>query len=346
MSGSAMASYAACAGKYQLEITCPPSESGAAAIMGNRIHSYLAGDKVEPELNDEEMDIADRCHQEYLEIREAVGLGDPDSSTIEKRLWYGDQWSGQIDRIDHYGDDTALVVDWKTGRVGTGNTAAENLQLRAYAVVVKKNLPSLKRILVAIVQPMAAKFTIAEYNENDLIQADEQIQSIVNAALVPNAPRTPSPDACRYCRAKAICPEAGGVATQLAEVKADIVTTLTNDRIADFLEKAAVVESFIESLRAEAKQRLQDGQEIAGYKLQAGRTSRSIDDQEALVAKLAGKLSVSAIMCCSKISLPTLEKQFAVATGLKAKEAKVELESILADVLTTKTSAPIMVRAK
>ena len=345
MSGSAMASYHACAGKYQLEITCPPSESGAAAVMGNRIHQYMQ-DPMSIILTDEEQEIADRCQVEYEEIREAINLGEPDSTTLERRLWYGDQWSGQIDRIDHFGDETALVVDWKTGRVGTGNSAAENLQLRSYAVLVKKNLPNLKRILVAIVQPMAAKFTIAEYNEDDLIKANEQIQFIVRAALAPNAPRTPSPDACKYCRAKSICPEAGGVVGSLAKVSTDSVPSLTNEKISEYLEMADVVEVFIESIREEAKRRLVEGHQIVGRKLTSGRTSRSVDSVNGLVPLLADHLSTDDILACCKVSLPQLEKTFAAKTDMATKDAKAALEKAISEVLVSKTSAPIMVRAK
>ena len=345
MSGSAMASYHACAGKYQLEITCPPSESGAAAVMGNRIHQYMQ-DPMSIILTDEEQEIADRCQVEYEEIREAINLGDPSSTTLEKRLWYGDQWSGQIDRIDHFGEETALVVDWKTGRVGTGNSAAENLQLRSYAVLVKKNLPKLKRILVAIVQPMAAKFTIAEYNEDDLIKADEQIKSIVSAALAPNAPRTPSPDACKYCRAKAICPEAAGVVSQMANVNAEIVPKLTNEQLGDYLEKIDILEPLFDAFREEAKRRLVDGHQIVGRKLTSGRTSRSIDSVHGLVPLLADHLSTDDILACCKVSLPQLEKTFAAKKDMATKDAKAALEKAISEVLVSKTSAPIMVRAK
>jgi CRISPR/Cas system-associated exonuclease Cas4 (RecB family) len=345
LSGSGMAGYAACPGKHQLEITCPASESGPAAIMGNRIHSYLAAEKVTPPLNEEELEIAHRCQQEYVEILEAINLGEPESTTVEKRLWYGDAWSGQIDRIDHWGN-TALMVDWKTGRVGTGNSAAENLQLRAYAVLLKKNFPHLTRILVAIVQPMAARYTIAEYEEIDLKLADEQIQGIVDAALAPNAPRTPSPDACRYCRAKAICPEAGGVVSNLATVPKVSVPALTNGDIGEFLEKAIIVEDFIEALRAEAKERLKAGQEIPGYKLSPGRTSRSIEDHQQAYSRISSVIGENSFISACKVSVPSLEKVFAASTGLKPKEAKAKLEELLGDALVTKTGDSVMSRAK
>jgi CRISPR/Cas system-associated exonuclease Cas4 (RecB family) len=342
MSGSAMATYAACAGKFQLEITCPPSEGGEAADMGTRIHAYLAGEDII--LNDEEQTIADRCKEEYAEILETLNFGEPDHVTIEKRLWYGDIWSGQIDLIVHWGDKV-LIVDWKTGRVGTGDTAAENIQLRAYAVLVRKNL-NIKEAYVAIVQPMAQKYTIAHYEESDLIDAETQIQGIVEAALAPDAPRTPSPSACKYCRAKAICPEAGGVASELAVFTPAQVPALSNEAIADYLDKADVVEPFIEALRDEAKTRLIAGEEIAGRKLASGRTSRSVDDPVEAFKALEEDLTRNEFLSACKVSVPALEKIFAESNNVKPSEAKVAVGKSLANVLVTKTGAPMMVRQK
>jgi CRISPR/Cas system-associated exonuclease Cas4 (RecB family) len=343
MSGSAMATYAECAGKFQLEITCPPSEGGAAADMGTRIHAYLAGEDVT--LNDEEQAIADRCQEEYAEILETLDFGAPDHVTVEKRLWYGDIWSGQIDLILHWGDKV-LIIDWKTGRVGTGNTAADNLQLRAYAVLVKKNLPNIREAYVAIVQPMAQKYTIAHYDIIDLIAAEHQIQGIVEAAMHPDAPRTPTPSACKYCSAKAICPEAGGVASELAVFTPAQVPALSNEAIADFLDKADVVEAFIEAIRDEAKKRLLEGHEIAGRKLASGRTSRSVEDPVEAFKALEQHLTPNEFTSACKVSIPQLEKIFAASNDMKPAEAKAALGKLLEDVLVTKTGSAMMVRCK
>jgi CRISPR/Cas system-associated exonuclease Cas4 (RecB family) len=348
MSGSAMSAYAACAGRFQLENTCPPSESGAAALMGNRIHLFLAGDPKQPleSLTEEERDIAGRCLEEQLAVMQSLPhqLGEPDYTTIEKRLWYGDVWSGQVDRIEHWGNHTALVLDWKTGRVGTGNSAAENLQLRAYAVLVKKNLPKLQRIYVAVVQPMADKFTLAEYDETDLIAAETQIQGIVEAAMHPEAPRTPSPSACKYCRAKAICPEAGGVTSELAVFTPAQVPALSNEAISDFLDKADVVEAFIEAIRDEAKTRLLQGHEITGRKLASGRTSRSVEDLSGAFERLG--LDSDQFLGACKVSVPALEKIFATSKDMKPAEAKATLGKLLEEVLVTRTGSAMMVRCK
>jgi CRISPR/Cas system-associated exonuclease Cas4 (RecB family) len=346
MSGSGMKGYADCAGKFQLEQTCQEGESSIYAEMGNRIHAVMAGDTTIV-LTDEEQDIVHRCNYQYNEVYASLPdeIGEVTTSVLEQRFWYGEQWSGQIDRIDFFGDETALVVDWKTGRTPQGG-AAENLQLRAYAVLVKKNYPALNRIFVAIVQPLAAPYTIAEYEEIDLKLADQQIQSIVDAALAPNAPRTPSPDACKYCRAKSICPEAQGQVTALAEVKADIIPALTDEQVADFLEKAVVVESFIEAMRSEAKKRLQNGAEIPGYKLSAGRTSRSIEDLQGAHSKLVAVIGEEAFFSACKVSVPTLEKSYAAAKSLKGKAAKEAFEAEVADLLIQKQGEPVMTRTK
>jgi len=343
MSGSGMKGYADCAGKYQLEKTCPEGESSIYAEIGNRIHAVLSGD-TKIVLTDEEQEIVHRCNYQYNEVYASMPdeVGEVTHSILEKRFWYGETWSGQVDRIDFFSEQVALVVDWKTGRNPQGN-AESNLQLRAYSVLVKKNYPALKRIFVAIIQPLAAPYTIAEYDEENLAAADEQIQSIVDAALAPNAPRTPSPDACKYCRAKAICPEAQGVTNELV-VSPSAVPALTNEVIADYLEKADVVEGFIEALRSEAKKRLLEGQEIDGCKLQAGRTSRSIENPMAAFEKLG--IAHDLFLTACKVSVPQLEKVFATTNDMKSKEAKAKIEELLEGVLVSKTGEPMMVRAK
>jgi CRISPR/Cas system-associated exonuclease Cas4 (RecB family) len=321
----------------------PEQAAGPYAEMGTRIHTALESGDLST-LSAQEREIAEDCLAEFAEIQAALNLGEPSWITKEKRLWYGDLYSGQIDLIHHFGDDKALVVDWKTGR-NAQSGAAENLQLRAYAVLVKKNLPKLKTIYVAIVQPLAARYTIAEYSEDELAIAEREIVGICEAAYDTKALRTPSPDACKWCRAKSICPEAHGVATELATTKLD-VPAMTNDQIGDFLEKADVVESLIEAVRAEAKARLIAGQQVAGRELQKGRTTRSVDAFAAYnrLSKNAS-IDLTAFLDACKVSIPTLEKALAKSLDIKAKDAKEYLSEKLGEVLEEKTSEPIMVRA-
>jgi len=344
ISGSKIKSYRDCAGMFNLEKQVPERPAGPAAEMGTRIHKALETGDLST-LAPEEREIAESCLQEYEEILEVINLGDPDEVIKEARFWYDDLYSGAIDLINLYdGGATALMVDWKTGRIPQSQ-AAENLQLRAYGVLIKRNLPKVNKVFVAIVQPVATRYTIAEYDEADLAHAEAEVVAICEAAYKPDAPRTPSPDACKYCAAKSVCPEARGVATALAERKID-VPAMTNEQIGDFLEKADIVESLIESVRAEAKARLIAGQEVVGRTLQKGRTTRSVTAFEAWnrLSKNAS-MDLTQFLDTCKVSIPSLEKALSKSLDCNAKEAKTILDEKLADVIETKTSEPIMVRA-
>jgi hypothetical protein len=278
-----------------------------------------------------------------------LDLGERTKEVIEERFWYNDLFSGAIDRIDFFGEDTAVVTDYKTGRTAQSG-AAENYQLRAYAVLVKRAFPALKAIYVAIIQPMAGPKTIAEYNEDDLVAAETEIVGIVNASLKHDAPRNPSPDACKWCRAKGICPDAydnAQAATTTLQVASSVaVSTLSNEELASLDAKAEIVEDFISEIRKELKSRLIAGAQIAGLSLSKGRTSRSVSDTNAAISALSGTLSQDAILSCAKISITALEKAFAKATNTKAKDAKEVLDYLLGWIIETSEGEPSIKRDK
>ena len=354
-SASGMSRLALCPGSWNLESTLPEQEANQYMQLGTDVHAVLAETKDFDSLNEEGQDIATRCLSQFSELIGQLDLGERTKEIVEERFWYTDDllgedtFSGAIDRIDFFGDDTAVVTDYKTGRVAQSG-ASENYQLRAYAVLVKKAFPQLKTIFVAIIQPMAGPKTIAEYNEDDLAAAEKEICGIVLASSFPNAPRTPSPEACKYCRAKGICPEAyrnSNAATTTLQVASSVaVSTLSNEELASLDSKAEIVEDFIAEIRKELKQRLMAGAQIAGLSLSKGRTSRSVSDSNAAVLALSGILSPDAILACSKISITALEKAVAKATGTKGKDAKQKLEDTLGWIIETTEGEPSIRRDK
>ena len=311
--------------------------------LGTDVHAVLAGTKDFDSLSDEGQDIATRCLSQFSELIGQLDLGERTKEVIEERFWYDDLFSGAIDRIDFFGEDTAVVTDYKTGRVAQSG-AAENYQLRAYAVLVKKAFPQLKTILVAIIQPMAGPKTIAEYNEEDLAKAEEEIVGIVTASQSNDAIRTPSPDACKWCRAKSICPEVRGAHKELEVISSSVVPRLSNEEILAVDEKAEVVLDFIDEVRKEMKARMMAGQQFAGRSLTEGRKTRSVTDALAVISALAGVVEQSDILSCSKLSVTSLEKVYAKARGLKGKDAKQQFEDALGWLIETTTSEPSIKR--
>lgn len=202
-SASGLERIALCPGSWRLESLCPRDEGGEDAASGTRIHAFLAGEDIE--LSDDELNLAKKC------VNQAALLIQPDfEKSVEQRLWYrnaeGERlFSGQSDVIARK-DDVALVIDYKTGR-GEVSASSENLQLRGLAVLVKHNCPWVQRVSVAIIQPLARKEpVVCEYGLEELEQAEKQILSILEDARKSDAPLVPSESACKYCRAKTICP--------------------------------------------------------------------------------------------------------------------------------------------
>ena len=346
-SASGMSRLTDCAGSWNLESTLPEQEPNQYMQLGTDVHAVLAGTKEYDELTEEGQEIATRCLSDFSTLIAQLDLGERTTEVLEQRFWYNDAFSGAIDRIDFFGD-VAVVTDYKTGRSSQGK-ASENQQLKAYAVLVKYHYPELKTIYVAVIQPLAGGTTIAEYNEQELEAATTEILGIVSASLDPDAPRTPSPDACKWCRAKSICPDAYGQATaaktHLQVLSGVAVATLSNEELASIDSKADIVEDFIEEIRKEIKQRLMAGQQITGRKLGKGRTTRSVSsDSAAVVSALSSILSQQDVMACAKISITGLEKAVAKAKGIKSKEAKEILDQNLGWLIETKEGEPTLIR--
>ena len=342
-SASGFSRLALCPGSWNLEQTLPPQEENKYMALGTDVHAVLAGQAEFDTLTEDGQDIATRCLSQFSEMIGQLDLGERTKEVIEERFWYDDLFSGAIDRIDFFGEDTAVVTDYKTGRVAQSG-AAENYQLRAYAVLVKKAYPELKTILVAIIQPMAGPKTIAEYNEEDLAKAEEEIVGIVTASQSNDAIRTPSPDACKWCRAKSICPEVRGAHKELEVISSSVVPRLSNEEILAVDEKAEVVLDFIDEVRKEMKARMMAGQQFAGRSLTEGRKTRSVTDALAVISALAGVVEQSDILSCSKLSVTSLEKVYAKARGLKGKDAKQQFEDALGWLIETTTSEPSIKR--
>ena len=352
-SASGFSRLALCPGSWNLESTLPEQQANQYMQLGTDVHAVLADQKPFEELSEEGQEIATRCLNDFSTLIGQLDLGERTKEVIEERFWYTDEllgedtFSGAIDRIDFFGDEVAVVTDYKTGRTAQSK-ASENQQLKAYAVLVKKAFPELKTIFVAIIQPLAGGTTIAEYNEAELTAANNEICGIVLASSFPNAPRNPSIDACKWCRAKGICPDAYGqaqAATTTLQVASSVaVSTLSNEELASLDAKSLIVEDFIDEIRKELKARLMGGAQIAGLSLGKGRITRNVTDTAAAISALSSVLSYDAIMDCAKISVSSLEKAYAKAKGIKAKDAKTALDDALGWIIEIKESEPSLQR--
>jgi hypothetical protein len=169
------------------------------------------------------------------------------------------------------------VVDLKTGRVAVD--ATDNKQLLTYALGAMRQFkaPNTIECTMHIFQPRVghSKWTVSgnylELHGRRLLEAAE-------LALSGDAPTNPSPDACRYCKAKTICPSMREK-VQIA-ARSDFMPDMTVTP--EMLDDAALVAAWAEMVQSAAKTQLANGKSIQGWTMRAGRKTKFWKD-EALV---------------------------------------------------------------
>ena len=305
-SASGFKRYADCPGSFTLGNAAPPESPSPAASRGTRVHGGLSGEIELTALSHDELQTV-----EELSIQEEILLDQftregwkVESVTKEKRLWEDaseSRWSGKPDKVlimqNDDKDRGALVIDYKSTRYT--ERAEENLQLAALAVLVDCDQSrSVKVIHVALVFPDG--FDVAVYDIDALEEAAEKCKALVDSITITHTEtRTPSQNACRWCSAKSICPEAKSQMNSLVRVQPQ---DLVAGDFPQLLERCAIAESLIKDIRAQAKKQLEDGKEIPGWELKPGHIRSTITDTEEVYNR-AAVLGIDGKQFSSKVTI-------------------------------------------
>jgi CRISPR/Cas system-associated exonuclease Cas4 (RecB family) len=349
-SASSMERYQLCPGSWRAE-QGQPDETTDDAETGNRIHAALAGEAVTLPLTDDEERVVEACRTQAAALIIAT-VGEAARGTLERRIWSLDeQWSGKPDVVALAvvaGERHAIVIDYKTGR-GDVTDATGNMQLRALAVLVADQHWA-DRVTVAIVQPLAGPVSTCVYDSAALDTARSEITGIIDAIQKPDAPRIPSAKACKYCKAKGVCPEAHKLAADapLAVSRDGRELSISPERMAEFLEQVPAIEAVVEAVRAKAKRMLQDDPEsVPGWKLKPGAERESITDPTTVFNRASALgVNAEAFIGCVSVAKGKLKDAVKAATGDKGKALDARLETVLAGCTETKATAPSLVKIK
>jgi len=344
-SASSMERCQLCPGSWNAEQGIQ-EETSKDAEIGNRIHAVLAGETVTPPLADDEERVFESCKvQAEALIHNTVG--DDSWTTREGREWsLDDRWSGKPDVVS-VNAPNALVIDYKTGR-GDVTDATGNMQLRALAVLISDNYWA-DTVTVAIVQPLAGPVSTCTYTSTDLDRARSEITGIIDAIQKPDAPRIPSAKACKYCKAKGVCPEAQKLATDapLAVSRDGRELSISPERMAEFLEQVPAIEAVVEAVKAKAKRMIESGEIVPGYTLKPGAERETITDPTTVFnrASSAG-VNSEAFMGCVSVTKGKLKDAVKAATGEKGKALDARMEAILVGCTEMKQAAPSLAKVK
>lgn len=176
----------------------------------------------------------------------------------------------------------AHIVDWKFGG-GVHVAVLDNPQFLAYAWLLLEKFPSINQVTVHVAQPRLDNF---DYQTVTREYVDNWYKSVLSPALrtaerIDNPVLRPSLDACRWCRANAVCParhaqvneEAAQVFALYADIEAQKVSA---EAVAEFYNKIPSLENAIKAVKDYVRTQcyLKGADAVPGYKVVKGRGSR------------------------------------------------------------------------
>lgn len=280
-----------CPGSDQAQAGLPPEEDNDVSESGTRIHAALAGEFPASKLDSQEMATFEDMSRAARTL--AIKLGyDPEKFVSEQRLWFGDEFSAQIDRRYPNGV-RLLLLDFKSGFLPVTD-APENPQLATEAVVALHNL-AVAHVEVAIIPRFGAVTETAVYDLIGATKALEFIRQIISDSKKPDAPRRAGAKQCKYCAAKTRCPEYLAFNAVVMSTPKAVLPTMPAEQLGALIDRIPAVMDLVKALKAEGKRRVKDGDEEFRklFEISKGRNLKTIQNLPQLFQLLHAQIGVT-----------------------------------------------------
>ena len=356
---SSASRWIACPASAKLSLQVPYQESGEAAKIGTAIHALaetcfqldsdpmsFIGQEVDGiTMTEENCAFALEHLQAIWAIQDEVGRQGILNVEVLVKLYDTNEVSlqGTPDVLGYSHEKQKLIIgDLKTGR---GYVDADNEQMKIYALgAMESKLLQPKEVEFQIIQPHHGENRIFKMSAEELVKWEFEVLMPAVKDAISDAPRyNPSESACQWCPAKHICSaqkeQFDIVAAQpditimsKEDIK-EVMLALTPAQISAILDKAPLVEKFIEAVKDHATKQMEGGVVLPGWQLQPKRASRKwIDSTTARQALTDAGLTDSQIFETELISPTAAEK-------LLPKENRVILDALTAKISTGLTLA-------
>jgi len=222
------------------------------------------------------------------------------------------------------------VIDYKHGQ-GVVVEVEENSQIMMYglgATVSQGTIPN--TIRVTIVQPRAPHHdgTVRSYDfgRDRLIEFKNELFAAAEATQDPDAPLAVG-DWCKFCPAKVGCPAQKTHAVDLATVEFDVQPvetlesllpvpgTLTPTEVSNIVARAGIMMDWLRDMESHALTLMQEGVNVPGFKLVAGRSNRRWKDADEAEKYLARQGLKKAERTTAKVISPAQAEKKMKAGG-------------------------------
>ena len=168
-------------------------------------------------------------------------------------------------------------------------SAVENKQMKLYALGAWEQFShtyDIKRVSMTIYQPRLDSITDFEMKVEDLLRwAEEDLKPKAKLAFAGKGEFVPG-DACRFCRAKALCKANADYQLQIAKHEFKSPELLTDEEVADILARADNFTKWINALSEHALAEALAGKQWPGFKLVEGRSVRKYTDTDTILKVL------------------------------------------------------------
>ena len=262
--------------------------------------------------------------------RDAIELGLTDDNinaclSVEQRVHIADDCDGTSDANLAVPFVKVIVYDFKYG-AGVPVDVEDNYQMKCYTVGVfneyeKDGNSYMDEVELVIIQPRARhkdgsvrRWTTTR---DQILEFAVEIQECIDKCKVQSIDDITfkSGDWCRWCPGKSDCPDLFEESTEIAKTAFDIVDTkqdvleaISVERMVKILDTADTITQFIKVVQVQAKLKLENGEDIPGWKLVRGKTSRSWVDPDDIARRTVGKIGKDVLYTTKIISPAAMEK--------------------------------------
>jgi superfamily I DNA/RNA helicase/RecB family exonuclease len=114
---------------------------------------------------------------------------------------------GRVDRVDRRPDGSYELIDYKTGKAKTADELREDVQLSLYQMGARESW-RLETSAQSYLYVLTGEKVPVEHSEEELDRVKGTVTEIAGGILKQRFEPTPSPDVCRFCDYRIICPAA------------------------------------------------------------------------------------------------------------------------------------------
>ena len=208
-------------------------------------------------------------------------------------------------------DDLLEIVDYKYGQ-GVKVDAKNNPQIRLYALGVYLKYffmyDNISRVKMVIYQPRIDNISVEEMTLQELLAwAESEVKPKAKLAFAGKGELVPGSH-CKFCGIKATCRARAEEALELAKYEFAPPATLENAEIAEMLGKVRKLLDWSKDVNSYVLEEALKGTKFEGYKLVAGRGTRSITDMDKAEAALTDAMYFDIYKPKEMLTLTALEK--------------------------------------